>query len=383
MGLACSLGSHSWSGCRCAKCGKTRAEGHNWASDCEKCSTCGTVREVAHAWGGCRCTRCKRTRDEEHDWSKDCEKCARCGRTRKDGHAYRGCRCTACGKVRDLEHAWEGAICSICSTHKSDAQEWADSLPQASKFLELSRLVGEYSHELNERDKKRRETARLMLLAVGEEAVDAVIEAYGPCRDYWSLAEVLMSSYCDRAALPLLSRFPTMSASSDTGKVVKYVARTKTPEVARRLEELLREDSSGTRRYAAEALGRLEMDETAGVLLAALNGDPHVRSGLESASTSFAWSVLKTFEEQRKSAGPDTTKMSEADMLKIMQAFAAAYLADDNRTRDRLEDTVKDIGRELHRRGGEAKMREMLQHFNGPASRHIERVWSGIGGWLG
>jgi hypothetical protein len=28
-------------------------------------------------------------------------------------------------------------------------------------------------------------------------------------------------------------------------------------------------------------------------------------------------------------------------------------------------------------------MREILQHFDGSASRHIERVWSGIGGWLG
>jgi HEAT repeat protein len=174
-----------------------------------------------------------------------------------------------------------------------------------------------------------------------------------------------------------------MSASSEAGKVVKCVARTKTTEVARRLEELLLEEYWGTRGYAAEALGRLEMDETAEALLAALNGDPHVRNGLESAGTSFAWSVLKTFDDQRKSAGPTVARMTEADMLKIMQAFAAAYLADDHRTRDRLEDTVKDIGEELHRRGGEAKMREILQHFDGSASRHIERVWSGIGGWLG
>ena len=70
MGILCKFGFHTWDGCKCSKCGKTRNEEHNWSKDCEECSKCG------------------KTKDEGHDWSKDCEKCVLCGRTREGAHQW-------------------------------------------------------------------------------------------------------------------------------------------------------------------------------------------------------------------------------------------------------------------------------------------------------
>ena len=60
MNLKCNLGFHTWDGCKCTQCGKTRDEQHDWLNDCEKCSRCG------------------KTRENQHGWSKDGEKCSRC-----------------------------------------------------------------------------------------------------------------------------------------------------------------------------------------------------------------------------------------------------------------------------------------------------------------
>ena len=51
-----------------------------------------------HTWNGCNCSVCSKTRDEQHDWSKDCEKCARCDKTRANAHAWEGCKCSTCGR---------------------------------------------------------------------------------------------------------------------------------------------------------------------------------------------------------------------------------------------------------------------------------------------
>ena len=108
MNLLCPVGLHKWQGCKCARCGKTRDEGHNWR--------------------GCKRSNCGKTRDEGHEWSKDCEKCARCGSCKHEWHPnwnvatvsysgrrflwvkgtaevttfnYHGCRCTKCGRMQD------------------------------------------------------------------------------------------------------------------------------------------------------------------------------------------------------------------------------------------------------------------------------------------
>lgn len=50
--------THAWQGCKCSKCGKIRAEGHDWAKDCEKCCHCGVERANSHKGTGCECTAC-------------------------------------------------------------------------------------------------------------------------------------------------------------------------------------------------------------------------------------------------------------------------------------------------------------------------------------
>ena len=96
MNLKCSMGMHEWTGCKCSKCGKSRDEGHDWATDCEKCAKCGKTRTGAHSWTGCKCSKCGKSRDEGHDWATDCEKCAKCGKTRTGAHSWTGCKCSKC-----------------------------------------------------------------------------------------------------------------------------------------------------------------------------------------------------------------------------------------------------------------------------------------------
>jgi hypothetical protein len=79
MNLLCLVGLHTSQGCKCARCGKTRDEGHNW-SGC-RCLVCGKARDEGHNWSGCKCLNCGKTRDEGHSWS--------------------GYRCSNCGEIRN------------------------------------------------------------------------------------------------------------------------------------------------------------------------------------------------------------------------------------------------------------------------------------------
>jgi hypothetical protein len=63
MAFKCKIGLHSWNGCKCSDCEKTRDEQHDW--------------------NGCKCTKCSKIRDEQHDFSKNSEECSCCGKTRE------------------------------------------------------------------------------------------------------------------------------------------------------------------------------------------------------------------------------------------------------------------------------------------------------------
>lgn len=114
MTLSCKIGIHSWNGCKCNKCGKTRENNHKW-NGC-RCTVCGKTRDEHHNWIGCTCSICNKTRDEQHDWTKDCEKCSKCGKTRENQHDWtKNCeRCSKCFKVRKEHHQLEGCVCKIC-----------------------------------------------------------------------------------------------------------------------------------------------------------------------------------------------------------------------------------------------------------------------------
>lgn len=128
MGLICQIFGHQWMGCRCARCGKQRNEGHQWVEtegSCEHtCAVCGLTETVPHTWNHCRCTRCGQQRDEHHHWLKKttCEQvCRICGQERETHdwrHVDRGVdRCAICGlthrltpeEIAQLDEEWEEA----------------------------------------------------------------------------------------------------------------------------------------------------------------------------------------------------------------------------------------------------------------------------------
>jgi Zn ribbon nucleic-acid-binding protein len=61
MTIRCFFGFHDWQGCKCRRCGKTRAEGHHWESDCELCALCGSTRDGFHEIRDNRCAKCGKT----------------------------------------------------------------------------------------------------------------------------------------------------------------------------------------------------------------------------------------------------------------------------------------------------------------------------------
>jgi uncharacterized protein (TIGR02145 family) len=99
MSFKCTIGFHSWDGCKCSECGKIRDSEHNVSDDCGKCSRCGKVFD-----------------DDQHDWSKDCEKCAACGKTHENQHSWlKDCeKCSKCGKTRSNIHVFVDGICQVC-----------------------------------------------------------------------------------------------------------------------------------------------------------------------------------------------------------------------------------------------------------------------------
>ena len=81
MNFKCALSLHTWAGCKCSACGKTRDKSHDWRKDCEKCAQCSATQKDGHSWAkNCeKCSECGKTRSNAHDWSAANSKCAKCG----------------------------------------------------------------------------------------------------------------------------------------------------------------------------------------------------------------------------------------------------------------------------------------------------------------
>lgn len=153
MSIMCHIGKHTWNGCKCAVCNKTRDEKHDWKSNCEECSICRAARQGAHRWSGCKCAVCGKTRDEKHDWARNCEGCSICGSVRQNAHSWSGCRCTACGTTRDEGHDWgkDSKKCSRCGAPKpyASAERYqADLLRAKACSLKAWRKISEAEQAL-------------------------------------------------------------------------------------------------------------------------------------------------------------------------------------------------------------------------------------------
>jgi uncharacterized protein (TIGR02145 family) len=101
MSFKCNVGLHTWDGCKCSICSKTRDAEHDISTDCGKCSRCGKIfTGDQHNWSAdCeKCTACGKTRENQHSWLKDCEKCLKCSKVRLNMHRFSDGICQVCGQ---------------------------------------------------------------------------------------------------------------------------------------------------------------------------------------------------------------------------------------------------------------------------------------------
>lgn len=74
MAFKCKIGFHSWDGCKCSQCEKTRDEQHDWSKDCEQCSKCGKTRKYENIGIICSCAKCSVPEKRIADFFSDCGK---------------------------------------------------------------------------------------------------------------------------------------------------------------------------------------------------------------------------------------------------------------------------------------------------------------------
>ncbi len=151
MSLKCRLGLHSWDGCKCADCERTRDEGHDWLINCEKCSKCGKTRNNQHDWTkDCeKCIKCNETRSFNHDFTRDCEKCSKCGKIRENIHNWKGCKCVLCVKTREEQHDWlkDCETCSNCGKIAENQHDWSKDCLKCSKCSKIRLTQHEWNGE--------------------------------------------------------------------------------------------------------------------------------------------------------------------------------------------------------------------------------------------
>jgi hypothetical protein len=196
VSILCTFKIHSWKGCTCIRCGKTRDTAHPWKG-C-KCASCGKVRDAEHRWLKCKCEVCGKVRDTEHEWS--------------------GCKCSVCGEIRARDHNWGDVTCRTCGVELSAdelAKRWAEKLQSTKDYRALAAYLCAYHcHSDSPLGFKRSAAlwnamkgyAQDILLKAGAEAVDAMIAEMekGENKDY-DVAKILVS-IGDPRAVPLLKR---------------------------------------------------------------------------------------------------------------------------------------------------------------------------------
>jgi HEAT repeat protein len=141
MSISCSIGFHNWKGCKCAICGKSRDQAHDWSKDCEKCSKCGQVRVNQHKWNGCRCLLCGVTRANNHPWHEG--SCLVCG-INKEEALRSDCRDAVLKASQEILALDLTDMSGI--TYDSNSQEYARAKEQKEEHQR--KIAQKYIHQV-------------------------------------------------------------------------------------------------------------------------------------------------------------------------------------------------------------------------------------------
>ena len=92
---------------------------------------------------------------------------------------------------------------------------------------------------------------------------------------------------------------------------------------------------------------------------------------------------VKPEQGSMKQAEPISGTAAQAEEFHLLQEICRAYAQNDPRYKT-LEAAVKQLGEDLHRKGGLKEMRRAYARVAGiPGSRTLEMLWNGIGDWRG
>lgn len=172
-----------------------------------------------HTWNGCKCNICGKSRDEQHDWN--------------------GCKCSKCGKIRDWHHNWGDENCQICGIEISTGElgrRWADNLGKKKDYHALAKyfctwhetLPGEnYSKSVDLWNAKRA-PALIALREAGPDAIDAILsEMEAGEDDHNNELATLLAEIGDIRAVPYLKKLldrDAFSSSFGNRKVEEFVS---------------------------------------------------------------------------------------------------------------------------------------------------------------
>ncbi|MGH2740166.1 MAG: hypothetical protein ACRDH6_06765 [Actinomycetota bacterium] len=86
----------------------------------------------------------------------------------------------------------------------------------------------------------------------------------------------------------------------------------------------------------------------------------------------------------KKKPQPHEDGLSDEYVLRNLRELCDAYVQDDRKRIEDLEQMATAIGKDLNRRGGIEEMRRIFYMLGSiPGARTLEMHWGGIGEWMG
>ena len=143
-------------------------------------------------------------------------------------------------------------------------------------------------------------------------------------------------------------------------------------------------DSWGSREYAVKALLQIKDERCVAPLRLALRDSVHhVREAAAAALEALGQKPPET--PKRIQQIEQLTEQQLSSLLREVARAKTGGAPPHLDSYDARRETAREIGQELHRRGGESLMKRVLDEDIGPipGQRTIDQFWNGIGDWRG